>query len=567
MNSNVHPLVVALVLVLTGLAIATWMWGSGAAANIGGPAELKSDPSGHAYVQIQDKLVEHDANGRYLKTHDLSDMGVDLFLGGFDFFSNGDILLRRGPDPRSMGDNFRAFQRKTNEVSIKPDSPESGLFRCELDTKYCTRFGQAGVDFEAAHGIFIDRRTDEVYISDTTRHLLRKYSADGVVLAGPIGGFKFPNQILIFDEKLYVADTNHHEVRVADPLTESFGQELGRKNVAPEAATVARQTWPSHFIRVDDGWWVNNMRTGMNQGGIYVFDNNWRLDRKLNLPDDADPIALLAFGDEVWISDWYNDKVRRFSKTGEPLADLDSTGLDNILEHARTERLKFEMISYSGIALILLVLAGLAVRGFAVGMSQDSVGSARNDRSSKTQSPEPALYLEPDSKMLGRMTLAVRIFVVLLIVLAALVVYLVAFHAKPEVGFEFILPGIGMLSIVVLIRWINGSNIGTAIRVDGNVVTLRDHSGRESSCSLHEVRYDDSAIATQDTVVFLGRPPASIYKRKDLKEKLFPRLAEAQKVSPLQMQLILMQQRHPQGVTAILAIVGLVIYAVWAFTK
>jgi hypothetical protein len=567
MNSNVHPLVVALVLVLTGLAIGTWMWGSGAAAKIGGPAELKIDPSGHGFVQIQDKLVEHDANGRYLKTHTLSDMGVDLFLGGFDFFSNGDILLRRGPDPRSMSDNFRALQRKTNEDSIKPDSPNSGLFRCELDTKYCTRFGQAGIDFKAAHGIFIDRRTDDVYVSDTTRHVLRKYSADGVELAGPLSGFKFPNQILIFDDKLYVADTNHHEVRVVDPRTESFGEELGRKNVTPEAATAARQTWPSHFIRVGDGWWVNNMRTGMNQGGIYLFDDNWRLDRKLNLPDDADPIALLNFGDEVWVSDWYNDKVRRFSRTGQPLTDLDSTGLDDILAYSRTERLKFEMISYSGIALILLILAGLAVRGFAVSMSHDPGESVSDDRHSRTQPREPALYLEPDSKMLGRMALAVRIFGLLLVVLAALVAYLVVFQSKPEIGFELILPGIGMLSIVVLISWINGSNTGTAIRVDGDLVTIREHSGRESSCPVREVRYDDTAIATKDAVVFLGRPPASIYKRKDLQEKLFPRLAEAQKVSPLQMQKILMQQRHPQGVTAILAIVGLVIYAVWVFTK
>ena len=66
-----------------------------------------------------------------------------------------------------------------------------------------------------------------------------------------------------------------------------------------------------------------------------------------------------------------------------------------------------------------------------------------------------------------------------------------------------------------------------------------------------------------DAVVFLGGPMASIYKRKDLKEKLFPRLAKAQKASPLQMQKILMQQRHPQGVSAILALVVLLMYGLW----
>lgn len=567
MNSNVHPLVVALVLILTGIAIGIWMWGSGAAASIGGPAGLKMDQDGHAYIQIQDKLVEHDANGQYLKTHDLGDMGVELFLGGFDFFSNGDVLLRRGPDPRSSGDNFRAFQRKTNDQSIETDSPDSGMFRCDLDAKYCTRFGPTGIDFKAAHGIFIDRMTDDVFVSDTTRHLLRKYSFDGVALAGPVSGFKFPNQILIFDEKLFVADTNHHEVRIIDPATESFGKELGRADVTPQLATAARQDWPSYFIRVGDGWWVNNMRTGMNQGGIYVFDDRWHLISKLNLPDNADPIALLAVGDEVWISDWYNDKVRRISQAGEPLADLESAGLENILTIARSERWKFEMIKYSGIGLILLVIGGLTVRGFAVSMSTDSGKGTRDDRSSETRPPESVLTLEPDSKVLGRMKFATRLLLLMSIILAASVAGLVLFYAKPEFGIALILPVMGMLSIVILFSRINRSNVGTAIRVDGNLLTLRDHSGRESTCPLHEVRYDDTAIATQDTMVFLGRPPASIYKRKDLDEKLFPRLTEAQKVSPLQIQKILIQQRHPQGVTLILGLAGLLVFAVWTLTK
>jgi hypothetical protein len=369
MQSNVHPFVAALILILTGIAVVTWMWGSGAAANIGGPSKLKMGPDGHVYVQIQNKLVEHDAYGQYLRTHNLGEMDVDFLLGGFAFFSNGDILLRRGPDPRSFGDNLRAFQRLTNQQSIEPNSPDAGLVRCELEIKRCERFGKTGIDFKAAHGIFIDWKTDEVYISDTTRHLLRKYSDDGTALTGAISGFRFPNQLLMHDEKLLVADTNHHEIRVVDPATESFGKLLGIKNVTPALATAAAQTWPSHFVRVADQWWVNNMRKGMNQGGIYLFDEDWRMNRKLELPDDADPIALLAVGDEVWISDWYSDKVRRFTKAGKPLADLDSEGLNNILAIARVERSKYEVISYSGVALILLVLGGLAVRGFSVSMS------------------------------------------------------------------------------------------------------------------------------------------------------------------------------------------------------
>ena len=67
MNSDVHPAIVALVLMLTAIAIAVWMWGSDLATSIGGPAELRSDPRGHHFIQIQNYLVEHDADGDYLE--------------------------------------------------------------------------------------------------------------------------------------------------------------------------------------------------------------------------------------------------------------------------------------------------------------------------------------------------------------------------------------------------------------------------------------------------------------------------------------------------------------------
>ncbi|MGI9232281.1 MAG: hypothetical protein ACR2RD_01505 [Woeseiaceae bacterium] len=369
MNSNVHPLVAALVILLSVVAVGVWMWGSGEAARFGGPAELQTNAAGHLYVQIQNQLIEHDSNGTYLKTHDLTDLGVDLFLGSFAFFSNGDILLRRGPDPRSFIDNVRAFQRKTNQQSLEPITPDTGLYRCNLETRTCGLFGKSAIDFKAAHGIFIDWETDEVYISDTTRQVLRKYSAGGEALAEPVGRFRFPNQLLMFNDRLLVADTNHHVIRIVDARSSSFGADLSRKDIVPPKARAARQTWPSHFARVGDEWWVNNMRTGMNEGGIYVFDENWIFLRRAALPVNADPISLIAFGGEVLVSDWNNDKVHRLSVTGVPLPEFESAGLNSVVAAAQQSRRQYDVYKYGGIALFALVLGGLIVRALAVGMN------------------------------------------------------------------------------------------------------------------------------------------------------------------------------------------------------
>lgn len=372
MNSDVHPAVAALVLLLTGVAVGLWMWGSGVAAGFGGPAELNVGPDGHSYVQIRNYLIEHDPQGEYIRTHDLEGMDVELFLGGFAFFSDGDILLRRGPDPRSFFDNLRAYGRQTNRKSITAEDSDSGLFRCNLASFSCERFGDRWLDFKAAYSVFIDWQTDEVYIADTTRHALRKYSSTGAELAPKVGGFEFPNQLMVFDGELLVADTNHHVIRSLEPESSRYGVAVDSKNVVPAAAKTAQQTWPSHFARVGEEWWVNNMQTGMNHGGIYVFDSDWRYQRRLELPPEADPISILAVGDAVWVSDWNNDLVRRFSTAGEPLASLESAGLESILDASRQERRKYTMLSYTGVAAVVALLLGLLVRAFALSMSRKS---------------------------------------------------------------------------------------------------------------------------------------------------------------------------------------------------
>ena len=552
---------------MTVIAVALWAWASGVAAAFGGPAELRTGPGGHHFIEIQNYLVEHDAEGAYLTTHDLGAIGVELLLGGYAFFSNGDVLLRRGPDPRSFLDNFRAYKRETNRNSIVPDEPGSGLFRCNLETSDCARFGGAGIDFKAAFGVFIDWQTDDVYISDTTRHSLRKYASDGIELAPPVDGFKFPNQLMLHDGQLLVADTNNHVIRRLESQSSTFAKAVDSKSTVPAAAKEAQQTWPSHFARVGEEWWVNNMRTGMNRGGIYVFDDDWQYVRRIELPPNADPISLLAVGDEVWISDWNNDAVRRFSATGEQLPDLESAGLETILALSRQERLTYTILSYSGVVLVALMLLGLIVRAFALGMNKGpDRRTARVDPPASVDDVAP-LRLEPDEKMRKRATTAVRLVVVLTVLTIVPLAFIVSMLDKPDVMLQLAGPVAVMFAIAFLVAWVNKANWGTSILLDGRTLTLRDHTGRNSSCSIPEARFDNTAIATRDAVVILGRPQASIYGRADIEERLIPRLGDAQRVGPIEMLRIQIQLRHPQGLVTVLAVVGILAYAAYSLSE
>lgn len=362
MDAKVHPAIAVLVIALAILAIVVWTWGSGQAKEIGGPAGLLTDPSGNLYIQMGNQLLEHDPDGLFLERHDLARLGVGNVIGAIGFFSNGDVLLRRGTDSRSLSDKVRAYLRHTNQNTLTPDVAETGLYRCSLGSTECTPFGSPPVDFKATFGLFIDWQADDVYVSDTTRHVLRKYAADGFPLAGPAGGFRFPNQLLLDDGQLLVADTNHHRIGVIDPATTKFGNELSSIDVVPAEARRAKRTWPSHLARIGDDFWVNNMRATMSEGAIYIFDSDWRFSRAVTLPAGADPVAVQPFNGEVLISDWDNDRVHRVSVAGHVLGDFRSPGLAALVGQAVGERRRYQALAWLGVGLFVLVVVVLLIK-------------------------------------------------------------------------------------------------------------------------------------------------------------------------------------------------------------
>ena len=71
-------------------------------------------------------------------------------LGAISFFPDGEILLRRGKDERTLLDNVRAYLRLQNEKPALAVAPESGLYRCSLESMECRPFGSDRIDFNFA---------------------------------------------------------------------------------------------------------------------------------------------------------------------------------------------------------------------------------------------------------------------------------------------------------------------------------------------------------------------------------------------------------------------------------
>ncbi len=559
MNAKVHPLVAALVILATLVCIGVWAWAGGQAKAIGGPAELLVSPSGHLYVQMQNYLLEHDSDAQFVKRHDLSELGVERVLGALVFFPNGDILLRRGGDERTFFDNIRAYLRLQNEKPAVATTPDSGLHRCRLETAECRPFGAERIDFNAAFSVFIEPSGDAVYFSDTTRHILRKYSGDGEHLADSKTGYKFPNELLIHEGRLYVANTNHHEVRLVSPETGTFGREITAVDVVPLAASRERQVWPSHIARVGDDWWVNNMRSNMNEGGIYIFDDSWQFKVRVDLPEGADPIEFLPFNGEVLVSDWNNDRVHRVLVNGVRAGDLDSPGLEALVAESTERRWQYQAIGYFALVVLGLLFVGLLVAALLTGSPPEKPAEQTE---TATDIPAGMVWFEPDKKVAGKLRLMAWAASAMVLGIIPLLFYVVLTLDSRLASYELVIAVLTVTIVIVPLLWASHCTTRSAIGIEGNLVTLRDHKGIETTVPVGNVSYTRAAIAGNGAAVFLGQAQMALYDREILETQVFPRLAGAKSVSPWQMQKILIGMRHPQGVATVAVLAGVAIAAI-----
>lgn len=546
LNAKLHPALATAVLVLAAVAIAVKIWGDGRALDVGGPAQMLRAPSGQLYVQVGSRLLQHDSQGGFVQEIDLADLGVTRVIGGFAFYPNGDLLLRRGSDPRSLLDNLRAYGRMKNRRSIFEAEAGSGLARCNLQQLQCVPFGTAPIDFRSTFHAYIEPQGGTVWFSDTPRHTLRRFSSDGEQLASLETGVRFPNQLLVDDGRLLVADTNNHRLAAFDVSGPGFAETVSGMDVIPGEAASRGETWPTHFARVGEHWWVNNMRSNMRNGGIYVFDDEWRFIERLPLPKDADPIAILPFDSGALISDWDNLRVYRLDAGGGRLADFSSAGLEVVLRDAREQRRFYALVSWLGIGLFVLVLAGLMLRGILEPAAKRAARSAT--ATATTRPPDDWVWFRPDPTLVRKAERGARVAFAAMSLMLATFVILAAVRAQWLILFGLALPLAGLAAITAVVYWMTRAIMNTAIGLRGNEIALRDHRGRESKSSLNHVVFTDSAIATRDRAVFLGQPRKSIYDRRQLEEELIPHLGNATKISEWQMQKTLIRVRHPSAV-------------------
>lgn len=102
-----------------------------------------------------------------------------------------------------------------------------GLYRCDANGQFCYWFtGELPVSTDRVYRAVIDRGDNTVYVMDSGQAVLYKCDAAGRLLASQDKEFKYPYQIALHNNRLFVANTNHHEISIEQTDTSNFCEKI-----------------------------------------------------------------------------------------------------------------------------------------------------------------------------------------------------------------------------------------------------------------------------------------------------------------------------------------------------
>lgn len=341
MNKSVNPIVALIIILMFGSLFGFKFYFYQQAADVAKLNYIKASPSGNIFIRLGEEIYDYTPSGKLNRVINLSTLNISNHFGDFAFFSNGDLLINRDEFLPSFKDRIsRFFRHENTNKTIATDN--KGLQRCNISTLICTQFTAEIPVLQGSFYLFIDIKTDDVYLADTSRHQIRKLDKEGHLLAEMTSDLAFPNQLWLEQSSLWIVDTNHHVMKAVHADTDTFGEPIEQHSTTASGQWI----WPSAFAKVQDNWWLTISNHAMEDAKIVIFDSLWKKGETLSLPDNADPISSLVVNDKVLITDANQFSLYQFDFEGNKLPDFaiqnnDYSGIQSALKRNETESDKF----------------------------------------------------------------------------------------------------------------------------------------------------------------------------------------------------------------------------------
>ncbi len=347
--NNLSLSAILILVCVFGAPLVFSLWANTQKFQYDGAHSMGVDSHGRLHIQSGNELYRYDRDGNHLDTINLVSMGVQDFVGDLTFFSNNDLLLRKGNYDPGFLESIAILNRQKNLSSVKSEA-DQGLFRCNLDTTKCQRFGDGSIDFDRGYFSIRDSDDGSIFISDASRHTLYKFDSNGELLGKQESGIIFPNQMALFDDKLFLVDTNNNVIKEIDKSDATLGQTI---NETAGFLTVADQSefiWPYGLIQAGDYWWSIVLDNNMDQGAVYLFDRDWHYVKSLPLQADAHPSALIEFAGSVFLTEIESSSIQRFNLDGLPIGTFADPAINQKLVANTELREHYDFLWLTGLA-------------------------------------------------------------------------------------------------------------------------------------------------------------------------------------------------------------------------
>ncbi len=526
MDIKDHPVFTSIIITLALSLFYLFYWTGDKQRDVDAPTHVRTMPTGQIAVLMgTDIYIENEA-GVTTDIFNLGQLGIDQVIGDFAFFSNGDLLVRAGERQQSR-DSVKAHLRNAD------DEAGSGyLVRCDLDKMSCDRWSSE-ISFNRTFRLHIDN-DEYVYIADTARDQLLKFSPDGKLLAKSKSYARWPNQLFAYAESLYVAlsDGKNPGVQVYSAETEHFGKHLFSFNQLPEDAVRSGRQLISDIMRVGDSWWINAMKSGQKYGAIYLFSQDWHFQKKLALPDNADPLMMTYANNKVYIVDPSLFRMFTFTSTGDEIQRAENSQLDRKLSKQRAQHSYYQNLN----RLSLIGFIALLVGGFyaAYRISIQSLDHLKHNQKNLewTNLNDPAIkWLEFASDFSSKIRAMQYGLVIILLGIMAGFIWL----GYPIQFFLLLIP-FALLGVVLGIH-INRL-MKHRIGIRGQAVILVDKHNRSAKGEGADICYSDHFIMIGDVIVPTGNQQQSYFSKEVLIKEVYPLLKDSLLLTNMQIQIL-----------------------------
>ena len=535
-----YPLLgTAIIAVFASLMIAKYVF-SDKALNIDFPSHMAITPQNDLAIRVGDRLYIGDQQGEK-RVVDLNKFHASAVLGGFDFFANGDLLIRKGNRERSFSDNILAFFRLEPPINLEPtinkdlvaqgvhnSGGEGALQRCSFALAKCTKL--ANEDFPRFFRTFwlaLDKK-DRVFISDTSRHRLIGVDENLKTVFYDSYNIKFPNQLVIQDQLLWYANTNRHKLNAIEITDAGLGAPMKSFDVNTERTNL-KYRFPVAFARISSHWWVLVKDTHLEAGEIRIFNQDGTYEKSIQVPDGSDFMYILAYQNDVIALDMEKYNVVRFDTNGEQISFFNWPQLASHLSKSKQSSARYSLLSRIASLLISLFIF-LAFNLIFLWLKRIYRLQPRTMLNSEINLRNDGIIWIPLRKKLYRLIARV-LFISAVFFVAALFVYLYfsgAIESSDAIAF------VGILFLLVGGVFILPSS-NTRIGVLNDVLIVVENKKRWAAVKAADVLYSPGHIMVGDISISLGSASHETFSYEKLVKHVFPLLKNARHLERAQM--------------------------------